>query len=595
MKTLFLSFLLFINISLFAEVDITKKASIDALLNKTNAIALAHMALIEDRAILSADTAVLKNNSYLDINFTDDNLFGGNISYTATNTLLSLNTSILSSSLAVEEKEYFLNNYHNSIFGRVIKESGGFLQVSYFYPKKALSIILNNDSQNTYIGASEPSSYASPSSSQTWWDSTDNLFNVKKYVGSSWVNEDYNNQNLTPSGGYANINTLPLSKTSWAFTQVTSNEENMVIKCDSGANYNPVLQRCEAYTSNACDGESFDTISGLCYKKPINYCASNGFTNYDEGANRCWQYSYSSKIAKQEVSCGCGYYYKACAGYYCEWRGFSSDYARYENFLLLAYFGGWNAGNADVTCGTYDTYGGVSGLELFTTIGSFPTSAQRNCHNIVTYVCPASHPLDLGNGQCRRVDYLDVPSVNGSGYNFSNNSIGGLDAYVKAPSCFAKNMSISPYSPTSYYGNNGLCYSDVGLYCKNTGGLSYDGIATCWKYNQSCNTGYNLVYNYASTNDKCSKFNYSCAVGTQLYGLTTRAYDATANNTSDLFNRILNKDVKANNNAVSLLTGNDVVVNDNQGSMCVSQDVSTFSQGAVSPSFTINAIQKSGF
>lgn len=216
------------------------------------------------------------------------------------------------------------------------------------------------------------------------------------------------------------------------------------------------------------------------------------------------------------------------------------------------------------------------------------------------FLCPSGYTETVGaetaKGQCKKpsIEYVNIPSTYGAGYSISNSGVQGADAYIYSPnssSCSSKTMSISPYAPTPHYGNNGLCYSDVGLYCKNTGGVSYDGVATCWKYNQSCSSGYNLVYNYSSTNDKCSKFNYSCAKGT-LYGLDTHP---TNNNTLDLFNRISDKDTKGNNNAVFFLSGNKVIVNDNQGSMCVSRETSSFIQGDISPSFIINAVEKSGF
>lgn len=628
------NFLIFLLVSfsfLFAEV--TKKADIDSLLNKTNSIALGHIAVIEDRSIISTSTASLKGFGYLDSNFLDDNLFGGSISYTSNNTAIDINTNILSSSLTIEEKDYFLNQYKNAINSRKIYEKNGYIYVAYFYSKKAISNILNNNSQNDYIGDATPSSYSSPNSYETWWDSKDVLYNAKRYINGSFVNEDYNNQNLNYDGIYSNIKTVPLIKTFWNFTQVTATEDIKAVKCDNGANYNQIAQRCEAYTSNACDGNSFDVATGKCYKTPLNYCLKNGYSYYDNGRNKCNRTIYSNKINKitgwnfsqqqyGSAPSGGGYWRSIKLNYpvtiswtaYSEdsivyiykdgvsvfywggknWEGACSSYVTSNGGCTaeMDYFGGTLIANTSFDLGIYED--GKWGTPIIGYSINFLTnstvSPAEGASPIYSSSCIDSSWIDNGLN-CIKTEYLTVPLSYGAEYFFVNNGIGGADAYIANTSCSGRVMSVSPFYSTPHYGNNGLCYSDVGLYCKNTSGLSYDGIYTCYKTNQSCDIGYALVYNFSGQNDKCTKQNYSCGMG-QLYGLNTHS---TNNNTLDLFNRIINKDTKVTTYQVDLLNGLDVIINDNNGAMCVELSLSTLSQSATAPNYTINSIQKSGF
>jgi hypothetical protein len=281
----------------FCFLYATTKDNIDSLLNKTNSIALAHISLVEDRSIASTSSASLISYGYLDINFTNDNLFGGSISYASNSTSVDINTDILSSSLTTEEKDYFLNHYTNAIYGRTIYEKSSRIYVQYFYSNKAISNLINDNSQNTYIGDAVPNSYVTPSVNNTWWDSNDVSFNVKKYVDSSWVNEDYTNQNLNADGSYSNINSIALAKTSWNFSEVTSTEKTKTIVCRAGSTYNQANNRCEAFTSDACDGNYFDTATNKCYKKPSEYCTAIGYAGYDNVNNRCYKTSYVGKVA----------------------------------------------------------------------------------------------------------------------------------------------------------------------------------------------------------------------------------------------------------------------------------------------------------
>jgi hypothetical protein len=216
------------------------------------------------------------------------------------------------------------------------------------------------------------------------------------------------------------------------------------------------------------------------------------------------------------------------------------------------------------------------------------------------YSCPSGY-FDNGSS-CEKTEYTSIPSSWGSEYNLSNNIVGGADAYVKtmdSSSCSGKYMTASGYTSiaTPSYGNNGICYSDTGLYCK-TYATSTSKILlpnnlqiTCWDTTQNCNDStYDIAYNYSGSNDKCYRHDYSCSTG-KRYGLE---YGLNSNKT-DLFNRISDKETKATTYSSTILGGSDVIVNDNQGSMCVELGSSTFSQGSVASSYTINSISKSGF
>jgi hypothetical protein len=209
--------------------------------------------------------------------------------------------------------------------------------------------------------------------------------------------------------------------------------------------------------------------------------------------------------------------------------------------------------------------------------------------------CPDTSWSDNGSN-CKKTEYLDIPnSVSGS-YTFVNNGISGTDAYIKTPSCSGKSMSVSPYSSTPHYGNNGICYSDIGLYCKTYAGSTSviqmpDGKQiTCWDNTQTCNdTKFNLVYNYSGVSDKCNKYNYTCD-NKSRYGLTEHP---TFNNPTDLFNRISDKDTKILSYLTEIANKQDILLNDNFGAMCVENIESNYNP--VSKDYLIDSKTKSGF
>jgi hypothetical protein len=206
---------------------------------------------------------------------------------------------------------------------------------------------------------------------------------------------------------------------------------------------------------------------------------------------------------------------------------------------------------------------------------------------VTTLVCPSGGYNEYGNStQCRKQIYANVPTV-WNGLTLSNNAVSNADAYIKTPSCLGSNMSVTPFYPTPHYGNNGLCYSDVGLYCKQTG-VSWDGIYTCFNTNLTCNDS---SLRMDLTKDKCEKYTYSCDAGKNRYGL---AEHQTDNDATVLFNRISDPHTKLNSIS-SLIIAGDVDVNDNNGAMCVENKTSTFSQGSTAGTYTIDGDSKSGF
>lgn len=587
-KKLFIC-LVFFGKLLFAEISVDAKNRIDGLLNKTNSIAKAHISISEARGVLSSSVSFLQSSGYLDSNFTLDNLFGGQIEYSSINSstkILDLNTSVFSSTLTTDERLYFLSNFTDAIYSREIYEKNGTFWVKYFYSSKALSNAINRGLQNSYIGDAPPTSYITPSTNQTWWDSKNLSYNVKKYDSGFWVNEDYSNQNISPLGVFENLNTVPLNKTSWAFSQVIATEQNTPIICRNGSTYNQLNNRCEAYTSDACDGNGFDTGTGRCYKAPISYCNAIGYSYYDASSNRCFYYSYASKITT------------------------TTSYTASKNLLWTFWLGNTLGSCSASQEGTWVAMGVPLGMYQCLSHGYYcPSGGSLSgsyCYKTVS-VCPPTHPTDMGNGTCLGQVFASIPYWNGDYYFADNSTYAVGDAWIKAPSCGGKSMTVSPYASTPHYGWNGICYSDTGLYCQTYAGST--GVAylpngkqiTCFDSTQNCNNydpSYGIVYDFSGASDKCSKFNYSCSAG-NLYGLSTSPvnnsnYGYYSNSTS-LFNNIINKDAKTSPYTASFLSGSNVIVNDNQGAMCVEFKTSTLSQPTVSPTYSVGGIEKSGF
>ena len=167
-------------------------------------------------------------------------------------------------------------------------------------------------------------------------------------------------------------------------------------------------------------------------------------------------------------------------------------------------------------------------------------------------------------------------------------------------------MPVAPYYVTPYYGHNGVCYSDAGLYCK-THGVSWDGKYTCFDNNYHCvgnNGHYN--YNYGGrtymvsgkyridlNRGRCVRGLFFCASGYHLYGLKEHPVvtDPTA-----LFNGIANKDDKLNRVANTIVHGDYIDTHAN-GAFCARLQYDTFAPSASlrAGSYTINNIHVKGF
>lgn len=235
--------------------------------------------------------------------------------------------------------------------------------------------------------------------------------------------------------------------------------------------------------------------------------------------------------------------------------------AHFDYYLVTVY----DTDNSDMIEYQCDDYCGISSVS-----------------SLSNYFCP--YGGTLSGTTCSTVEYFAPDcSIYGSGYAHD-----GYGRCAKAPTCTAKTMPVSPYYATPYYGNNGVCYSDAGLYCK-TYGVSFDGLYTCFNYQFGCEDS---SYNLRTDTDVCEKFNLTCSTAKgKRYGL---AESPTNNNVTDLYDRVIDKDTKANT-YVSTLVNNDVTINDNAGAMCTALEYSTFTQGVFANDYTIGGEVKSGF
>ncbi|MCT7910703.1 hypothetical protein N5912_02570 [Arcobacter lacus] len=635
-KLLFFIFLLYNYI--YADITLTKD-KFDALLNKEIAIVTAIISKIEDKGVKPTTIAELKNDDYLPSDFESSNLIDGNdLTFTISNKAITIYTNIVISKLNEAERDYYLNNIKSSIV-KSSNNAGTNLTTTYYLSKKAINILNTNQNGTVKIGNEEPNQ-------GYWFDSNVKEFDIKKKIGSFWNDTTSTNQNLSKDGTFIDPKTLPIVAVIKSFENVNITEEQKAIECrTAGATYNQQLNRCEAFTSDACDGNYFDSITGKCYKLPLDYCKANGFNGYDENSNKCWNYNYSnkeeniigwqfSKEAKGSAPAGGGYSISFNVNYpvLLTWKLYSEDTIAYvhSDGIQIFYWGGKSYDKAEkchpfvlsnggcVDKNNVDYFGsdvvvdksfslkvledGDSGTPLIgyaiTLHTNSSTSPVDGAIPIYSLSCSTTHPIDMGNGQCRGVSYANFIGNIGN-YTFVNNGINGVDAYVKTPNCNNKKMSVSPYSSTPHYGNNGICYSDVGLYCK-TYATSTNKIQLpdgkqilCWDTTQNCkDTRFNLVYDYSGIADKCNKYNYSCN-NKSLFGLSEHP---TLNNASDLFNRLGNNQTK-NEKILPYLSQiankQNVILNDNFGAMCVENKESSYTPS--SSIYTIDGKNKSGF
>lgn len=279
-KLLVFIFLLFNYIN--ADITLTKD-KFDALLNKEIAIVTAIISKIENKGIKPTTIGELKNDDYLPSDFESSNLIdGNNITFTISNKAITIDTNIVVSKLHKAEIDYYLNNIKSSIV-KSSNNTGTNLTTTYYLSRKAINIL--NTNQNL-IGNEEPIS----NQGDIWFDSNIKEFDIKKKIGSFWSDITSTNQNLSKDGTFIYPKTLPIAVIVKDFTNVNITEETKAIECRNlSATYNQQLNRCEAYTSDACDGNYFDTVTGKCYFMPIDYCKANGFDGYDINKKQCFK------------------------------------------------------------------------------------------------------------------------------------------------------------------------------------------------------------------------------------------------------------------------------------------------------------------
>lgn len=194
-------------------------------------------------------------------------------------------------------------------------------------------------------------------------------------------------------------------------------------------------------------------------------------------------------------------------------------------------------------------------------------------------VCP-SGTTDVGS-KCKKYEYVN-------------------------PSCSGKRMPVAPYYATPYYGHNGVCYSDAGLYCK-THGVSWDGRYTCFDNRYHCvgSSGY-YNYNYGGRTylvsgryrldlnaGHCVRGQFYCNAGYHLYGL--KEHPVIVNPTV-LYNGVNDKDNKLNRVANTIVHSNYIDTHAG-GAFCAKLQYSTLG-ASVSPSagtYTIDNTRVKGF
>lgn len=298
--------------SKFVSGSIEKSALFNSLVDKELAIVLAINSMIEDKGIIPTSINELKTNKYLASNFNPENLISNGskkISFKVLDNIIEIDTNINSNDdVTIAERDYYLNNPYNDNNNfkidkkQFIDSSTNTLKSNYYLNRKSLNILGSKTSNNInhstrYIGNQEPSTYSSVNNSNVWFDSNTKEFDVKQRINNKWSDTASSNKNLREDGTFVNPKTMPITAVIKNFTNVNITEEEKVIECrTAGATYNQVLNRCEAFTSDACDGNFYDLATDKCYIKPLDYCKANGFDGYDSDSNRCWKEDVISTI-----------------------------------------------------------------------------------------------------------------------------------------------------------------------------------------------------------------------------------------------------------------------------------------------------------
>ena len=575
-----LFFILALN-SLFAfEKDY---AFMQSLLDRQTTLAVAINRFIEDRGTVPTSIAVLRSANYLPQVFNDKNPFTNAIlTYSIVGKRVKINSNSNLARLKQDERDYYRNTYTNREFARLSFEESNDL-VSYYALSNKSVVNLSLDTFLTFIsykGDIDPILYTSPSNGAFWFSSRYEYTTYEFYFfnSSAWRTLESTNQNLTPSGTLENMNTITLIKSYWDNKEVLAQLISEPPTCDSGT-YNPILKRCEGYTSNACGNLSFSTGLNKCTLSASTLCQQNGYSAYD-GAGQCYN-TLVTGANTTSVAVNCSHT--------CVWfNDILASGAFGCNGMAIHTIGGGSI------CGTNqtDTWStphctGETVAQSMAFQGSCANNPDAPTSDTVwwtaydtQYYCDGG--WSLSGTLCYAQSGTSITNFLTSGQSVSGN-------YVTSDPlpCNGRTMPVTPFYPTPYYGNNGVCYSEAALFC-NQGGVSWDGIYMCFNNSQHCNSATSVKN---PITELCEKQVYSCLPGYNRYGL---AEHSTNSNSTDLFNRITDKDNKLNTVAAMIINGN-LIVDDNNGSMCTKIDYSTFTQPIKSPTYTINGQQKSGF
>jgi hypothetical protein len=315
----------------FVSGSIEKADLFNALVDKELSIVIATISMIEDKGIVPTTIVQLKTGNYLPSSFNEENLISNpskNISFSVVGNVIEINTNINENEITIPERDYYLNNTYNNnnnfnIVKKQILNSSNTLQSNYYINRKSVNILgtkstnsINHTSR--YIGNQEPSVYSTVSNGNIWFDSNVKEFDVKQRINNKWSDTTTSNKNLNEDGTFISPKTLQITAVIKNFENVTVTEETKVIICrTSGATYNQTTNRCEAFTSDACDGNYFDTTTGKCYIKPIDYCISMGYDGYDSVRDRCSRTNYTNKVSTTKtVNVRNYYWYSKARGYY---------------------------------------------------------------------------------------------------------------------------------------------------------------------------------------------------------------------------------------------------------------------------------------
>jgi len=579
-------FLAIMSTLLFADFP-----KMNTLLSQQSAIATAVNGFMRDRGTIPTDITALKNANYLLASFDETNsIDGDSITFSVGSNEVVVNSQIEVTKTDAGQEDYYINSASFRELGRISKIISGKL-VSYYSLGTKSAFGLQVDGlfgKASYKGDLAPEQYSTISNGNYWFSSTfrDNMYQLYLRDNGTWSKVDSSDKNLDTNGNFVNLATIDISKSFWETSEVGVLTTQVPIECLNGATYSGSNDRCEAYTSNACDyGYIWNSTRSRCELSPT--CAV-GYT-YDAVLNKCKKVTTITAITTNTVSFtikktnggqNVGSYVTSAelSGYYDDYAGEDSStstaYTVYSSGAIKKTNGGQNVGSYVTSAelsGYYDDYAGGDSYD--STAYTISSSTTTN------YSCPSGYTLS--GTLCYATVTATATCLNGT-------LDGVADVCYRSSTCDGKIMSVTPFYPTLYNGNNGVCYSDAGLYCKSTGGLSWDGIYTCWDNTEKCpDATYNLRYD----TDLCEKFDFSCGASLNRYGLST---SPTNGNSTDLYNRIILKDDKLNAVAPVILVG-DVDVNDNLGAMCTELKYNDFIQPSISPTYNIGGDLKSGF